>query len=174
MNELEILKYNVANLGSRGFGEIFAQTLVRELYPGMSKSSVEEYDEDYEGKRVEVKFARATLNDLDINDTTLVDYLAKARTTKLYSINDDYQNIICQSIKEDNFDILIWGAVFDEGIYIFKTDVDTFMKDKELAIGTKADGSWQFAITKRRLRYFKKTYLEKFVNWNQINKILLK
>ena len=176
MNTIEIFKTNVANIGSRAFGEIFAQTIVRSIstYKGMTKSNVEEYDEDWNGQRVEVKFARATVNDIDtIGDHNFKEYLFDGlRVTKFYSTNDRFKNIICQAIHPEKFDILVFGFVFDEGMYIFNCTSEEFLTDKQLAIGTKADGGWQFATTPARFRYFKENYNYDFLNWEELTNIL--
>jgi hypothetical protein len=111
---VETLKAGVAAMSTRPFGERFAERLL-ELRYGL-KRRTGSYDLTDGQERIEAKFSRIFA---PVTGDTLLDFIVNSGGKRLGSRHERFTANF-QKLHPDEFDVLYYGIVFDEGILVHR------------------------------------------------------
>lgn len=168
------------DLPSREFGETYVESILREILNDDTHKDGNAYDAVRDGKRVEYKAVRVMYAPACKHDTLYERVMSNVyMSDRIGSLKDIEEGKIvanCQNIKLDDFDILDYVLVDNDGFHIFEITANDFKKfvaqkkfpnwsDKH---GSKEGGkNGQFPIKSDNLEWHKTNFI-KFVSWKDI------
>lgn len=131
METLEQFKQKFFDLPSRVFGETYVEPILRKV---LNHSSHEgsEYDAVQDGKRIEYKAVRVVFTAKKLKKSLMYDRVLSnshmsERIGTLRDIADGKIVANCQNIKLDEFDVLVYVLVDNDGFHIFRAKTEMFI-----------------------------------------------
>ena len=125
-SQILALKQAVAIMSSRTFGERWAEALLEARYSqkyGLRRTSKQAYDLLENGEiRAESKFSRLFLPLPEVDDDLKLPL--RQGSTKSYASLDGSWTANFQKLHPEEFDVLYYGLVLDEGILIHRAAVE--------------------------------------------------
>lgn len=179
-NKVEKFKQNFFDLPSREFGETYVESILRKVLGDSINSNGNEFDAMRVNLRVEYKAIRVLFSPKGKVSTLYDSVMANVHmSNRIGSIKDIEEGKIvanCQNIKLDDFDILNYVLVDNEGFHIFEISADDFKnlaKEKKFPNwspnhGRKEKGkNGQFPIKKENIKWHKARLKQSLV-WKDI------
>ena len=177
-------KLTFFDLPSREFGETYVEPILRNKLGDLKNNDGNKYDAVRDGKRVEYKAVRVVFTPNSKKDTLFDSVMSHAyMSSRIGTIKDIEDGKIvanCQNIKIDEFDILVYVLVDDDGFHIFEITVEnfkTFTEKKNLPNwcsnhGSKEKGkNGQFHIKSTNVKWHKEHCFREMIPWSEILKI---
>lgn len=177
METLEQFKQKFFDLPSRVFGETYVEPILRKV---LNHSSHEgsEYDAVQDGKRIEYKAVRVVFTAKKEKKSLMYDrVLSNSHMSERIGTLGDIENgkIVanCQNIKLDEFDVLVYVLVDNDGFHIFRAEPKMFI-DGDFPNwcpnhGSKEKGkNGQFPINAENVSWHKDNCYKQSLSWDKV------
>lgn len=175
MEKVNTLKNNLKKMAPRPFGEKFGEWLVLNFEKELKPRTDLSHDAVLNGGRCEIKISRAMIKSsskLSFEKKLLIENTSDFVSS--YDSHDFDCNI--QQVKPKCFEVIIYGVVFDDAIYLFKTNSNTIVSDKNIGYVDKQHrgniGEGQFHIKRKNLQYHIDNFLYKKISWEDVVMLL--
>ena len=159
---IEEFKRGVALMGTRPFGEQFAEELLVRRFDLTRKNGQHDL-EDVEGNRIEVKTSRVFNKVTGDGIELILNYANKSFASVVDKWTANFQKI-----HPDEFDIIYFLVVFNEGVSIWSS-VKEEMSFSNQHLNNK--DMKQFSMSNKTVRNYDNHFVE-CLNWNQVIELL--
>jgi hypothetical protein len=177
MSNIQTIKTNIRLLAPRPFGEKIGEIVLDNLIPNLSKADNNSHDRKQGKNKVESKFARAITKTNTKNLSFIEQLSSTASFSYVKSKSKEKFDCNIQQVKPKCFDILYYGVIFDDYVYVFKIKSEQLLLDsKNMGYSNKQHrgniGEGQFHIKSSNLQYHIDNYLYKKLTWTEFVKLL--